>query len=1071
MAITISKKIIYDGEEMPYIGPRPFGTSKEHQRRFFGRDYETDEILSLILAHNVVLVYAQSGAGKTSIFNARILPELEKLNFEVLPTARIKIASSVSAQSNSETIKSAKSENGNIYMSNALHSMYSEPDSDLDAKYSLLEFLEKYFPIKRDERGRNRPQIIIFDQFEELFNLPTKDYLSQQREFFAQIVEALDKEPVLRVVFIIREEYIAKLDPFSDIFPDRLRYHFRLERLKKNNAFKAVKNPLVELGLYDNELEGDIKDIIKNLEDEGGFVEPIHLQVVCQRWWQHKTSKQNFDENVLKENIADVDEALEDFFITVVNEAAKETKVSEKDIREWCENELITPSETRGIVYQSENSTNGMSNRVIEILDKKYLIRPELRSGGTWYELTHDRLIKPIKNFNLRWREKEGRRKSKRNKTIIIPSVIAIATIALFVLLYPAPQHEQFILGLNPSFTSVNPETNTIYVSNFGNNSISVIDGGTNKVVNQISLEQGSNDISLNPQTNMVYVAGNNSISVIDGKKNEVVNQVALTDLSGITAISVNPQTNMIYAIGYNYFSNSTGDFVYTINGDTNNVVNKITVDFTANGIAVNPKTNMIYVTGGDYNSSRGYVAALDSETNKEVNRTELNQIAYTVSLNPDTNMIYTTGDDTVYAIDGKTNEILADMVLDQTAYGISVNPETNVVYVTGLDSLYAINGTTMTRIMGITLDENLRRLSVNPVTNMIYITDFDSNNVYAISGEENRVEAIVPGPEPQGIKIGEEPSGVSVNSLSNMIYVANMRSNSISVINGTSNDIVKTFRVVEPTGVSVNPQTNVIYVTRGDPNAFSYNRSYISTIDGKTNKKIQDIPLNLTPVGLSVNSQTNMIYVIGYGYYPDTASDFVSVIDGRTNKVVDDIPIDFETTGISVNPKTNSIYVTGGNSNSSLGYVAAIDGKTNKVVDEINLDEYGYGISVNPQTNMIYTIGSDTVYTIDGKTNQVVNSTISDSQTKGILVNPQTNMIYVLGLSYTVLEFTYPTVSVIDGETNNEISDIKLKQTLSSEFIDLNPETSMIYVLSFDSKTVSVLSHSKPESPLTLVR
>ena len=126
-----------------------------------------------------------------------------------------------------------------------------------------------------------------------------------------------------------------------------------------------------------------------------------------------------------------------------------------------------------------------------------------------------------------------------------------------------------------------------------------------------------------------------------------------------------------------------------------------------------------------------------------------------------------------------------------------------------------------MTRIMGITLDENLRRLSVNPVTNMIYITDFDSNNVYAISGEENRVEAIVPGPEPQGIKIGEEPSGMFVNSLSNMIYVTNMRSNSISVINGTSNDLVKTFRVVEPTGVSMNPQTNVIYVTRGDPNAF----------------------------------------------------------------------------------------------------------------------------------------------------------------------------------------------------------------------------------------------------------
>ena len=66
-----------------------------------------------------------------------------------------------------------------------------------------------------------------------------------------------------------------------------------------------------------------------------------------------------------------------------------------------------------------------MPNKVVEILDKKYLIRPELRSGGIWYELTHDRMISAIKGSNSRWREQRRKRKSRRNILIIIPSAVA----------------------------------------------------------------------------------------------------------------------------------------------------------------------------------------------------------------------------------------------------------------------------------------------------------------------------------------------------------------------------------------------------------------------------------------------------------------------------------------------------------------------------------------------------------------------------------------------------------------------------------------------------------------------
>src|SRR5438046_5598196 len=72
----------------PYIGPRPF--ERADLPRFFGRDREMRQLLSLVVAHRVVLLYASSGAGKTSLLNAGLLPLLEEEEgFEAFAPARV----------------------------------------------------------------------------------------------------------------------------------------------------------------------------------------------------------------------------------------------------------------------------------------------------------------------------------------------------------------------------------------------------------------------------------------------------------------------------------------------------------------------------------------------------------------------------------------------------------------------------------------------------------------------------------------------------------------------------------------------------------------------------------------------------------------------------------------------------------------------------------------------------------------------------------------------------------------------------------------------------------------------
>ena len=60
----------------PYVGPRAF---QENEREFFfGRDEETAILEGLVMTRRVALFFAQSGAGKSSLLRAGLIPELTR---------------------------------------------------------------------------------------------------------------------------------------------------------------------------------------------------------------------------------------------------------------------------------------------------------------------------------------------------------------------------------------------------------------------------------------------------------------------------------------------------------------------------------------------------------------------------------------------------------------------------------------------------------------------------------------------------------------------------------------------------------------------------------------------------------------------------------------------------------------------------------------------------------------------------------------------------------------------------------------------------------------------------------
>ncbi|MBL7063144.1 MAG: hypothetical protein ISS49_02905 [Anaerolineae bacterium] len=413
-------------ERNPYIGPRPF--ERQDGDRFFGRDREVSEVLSLIIAHRMLLLYAQSGAGKTSLVNAGLSLLLEEEGFEILPLARMRGLIP-------EDIK--PEEISNLYVFNTLVSWAGdEADPRRLAHVSLADFLRER-ERRTDEEGLPAPRVIVFDQFEELFTFYPERWRDRER-FFEQVNETLEEDPLLRAIFVMREDHIAQLDPYVSLLPEKLRTRFRLERLGKAAALPAVTEPLrdTRCSFAEGVAEKLVNDLMKvQVETTAGkaemvtgeFVEPVQLQVVCQSLWRGLPPDVTVITHDDLQAFGDVNQALSAFYEGAIERAAQKTSVDDGDLRTWFERSLITPSGTRGTVYRGREETGGIPNPAVDELQDLHLIRGEWRAGARWYELTHDRFIGPIQKSNEAWRAK------RRERWLRIGGGVAVVIILLLV--------------------------------------------------------------------------------------------------------------------------------------------------------------------------------------------------------------------------------------------------------------------------------------------------------------------------------------------------------------------------------------------------------------------------------------------------------------------------------------------------------------------------------------------------------------------------------------------------------------------------------------------------------------
>ncbi|MGA8654531.1 MAG: hypothetical protein WB586_00140 [Chthoniobacterales bacterium] len=382
--------------ESPYVGPRPFG--REDENLFFGRNREANELALLVIAHREVVLYGLSGVGKTSLINAGLLRRLEKEEeFEILGPVRVQGAFPEFTTQNIFV----------FHMLLSLAKTNTEPQHL--ARMSLRDFLRQ----RSSEEECPKPRLLIFDQFEEIFTVQANRWRERQG-FFEQVRDALNADPVLRSLFVMRAEYVGRLDRYARILPEKFRRRFYLEYLTEESAVAAITEPAKRLGRPF--VQGAAEQIVTNLtqlevtsggKERSEFVEPVQLQIVCQTLWRKLPSD---TAEITAEHLRGVDlgSALLNFYENALCEAAAGSSEQEAKLRHWFERELITQAGTRALVFRDTGGAAGLPSETVDKLEGLRLLRSEERCGGRWYELTHDRFVEVIQKSNKRWAKRFG---------------------------------------------------------------------------------------------------------------------------------------------------------------------------------------------------------------------------------------------------------------------------------------------------------------------------------------------------------------------------------------------------------------------------------------------------------------------------------------------------------------------------------------------------------------------------------------------------------------------------------------------------------------------------------------
>ena len=236
----------------------------EDREIFFGRDQEITELYRKVFESKLLLVYGISGTGKSSLINCGLASRFDESDWLPVNVRRgSNIIDSLNEAINKQAISPLKK---NLTVSEKLQSIY----------------LDHFKPV-----------YLIFDQFEELFIFGNQE----ERSIFIKLIKDIsDSKIQCRIIFILREEFLAGMTDFRSELPKIFDNCFRVEKMKSTNAISAVEGPC-KVNNIETEA-GFSEELIDKLCPSGIEIELTFLQIYLDRIFRIAEISRNKDEKL-----------------------------------------------------------------------------------------------------------------------------------------------------------------------------------------------------------------------------------------------------------------------------------------------------------------------------------------------------------------------------------------------------------------------------------------------------------------------------------------------------------------------------------------------------------------------------------------------------------------------------------------------------------------------------------------------------------------------------------------------------------------------------------------------------
>src|SRR3954462_14425066 len=326
MSTLISPEPLLDTN--PFVGPRSLLPGEP----IYGRDREIRRLVNLLVAERIVLLYSPSGAGKTSLIAAGLIPRLLERRFQVPPVIRVSLR------------PDAPVPHANRYLLSTLQSLEAglRPDRQRSPRELLDLGLDGYLREwgAEDDFGRGN-ELLIFDQFEETLVLDPGDD-AVKRDFFHELGAALEDRGRW-ALFSMREDHIAGLDPYVSQLPTHLHTRMRIELLSPESARRAAERLAASGGRPFHETA--VASLIESLRRvqaqrdgqlvyaPGPVLEPLQLQVVCRRLWESLPPDAQEITAADVDRLGRVQDALRAYYAQAAVDVAAKSGVPERVLR------------------------------------------------------------------------------------------------------------------------------------------------------------------------------------------------------------------------------------------------------------------------------------------------------------------------------------------------------------------------------------------------------------------------------------------------------------------------------------------------------------------------------------------------------------------------------------------------------------------------------------------------------------------------------------------------------------------------------------------------------------------